>query len=48
MGVVGDYRWGAPRRKAMLAWEDARRNGPAEDNELSPLNDGTNGSFKSY
>lgn len=25
MGVVGDYRWGAARKKAMLAWEAARR-----------------------
>ncbi|RJP82722.1 MAG: methylated-DNA--[protein]-cysteine S-methyltransferase [Candidatus Zixiibacteriota bacterium] len=30
LGVVGDYRWGATRKRAMLGWEAARRN-PVED-----------------
>jgi AraC family transcriptional regulator of adaptative response/methylated-DNA-[protein]-cysteine methyltransferase len=25
MGVIGDYHWGAARKKAMLAWEAARK-----------------------
>ena len=24
MGVVGDYRWGPQRKRAMIAWEDLR------------------------
>lgn len=26
IGVAGDYRWGSARKKAMLAWEAAKRN----------------------
>lgn len=26
VGVIGDYRWGSARKKAMLAWEAAKRN----------------------
>jgi len=26
IGVIGDYRWGSARKKAMLAWEAAKRN----------------------
>lgn len=25
LGTAGDYRWGAPRKQALLAWESARR-----------------------
>jgi AraC family transcriptional regulator of adaptative response/methylated-DNA-[protein]-cysteine methyltransferase len=25
-GVIGDYRWGAVRKKAMLAWEQGQTN----------------------
>jgi AraC family transcriptional regulator of adaptative response/methylated-DNA-[protein]-cysteine methyltransferase len=24
-GIVGDYRWGGIRKKAILAWEDRQR-----------------------
>jgi AraC family transcriptional regulator of adaptative response/methylated-DNA-[protein]-cysteine methyltransferase len=24
MGIVGDYRWGSPRKQVMIAWEDLR------------------------
>lgn len=34
IGVVGNYHWGGARKKAMLAWEAARRYGQAS---LSPL-----------
>jgi len=27
IGVIGDYRWGSARKKAILAWEAAKRNG---------------------
>jgi AraC family transcriptional regulator of adaptative response/methylated-DNA-[protein]-cysteine methyltransferase len=27
IGAIGDYRWGSARKKAMLAWEAAKRNG---------------------
>ncbi|MGA2475075.1 MAG: bifunctional helix-turn-helix domain-containing protein/methylated-DNA--[protein]-cysteine S-methyltransferase [Terriglobia bacterium] len=30
MGITGDYHWGAARKKAMLAWEAARKNGESE------------------
>ncbi len=30
MGITGDYHWGAVRKKAILAWEAARRSGEAE------------------
>lgn len=30
IGVCGDYHWGAPRKKAMLAWEAARTHTPKE------------------
>ena len=35
MGITGDYHWGATRKKAILAWEAARRNG-----RLARSNDG--------
>ena len=30
MGITGDYHWGAARKKAILAWEAARRSGESE------------------
>jgi AraC family transcriptional regulator of adaptative response/methylated-DNA-[protein]-cysteine methyltransferase len=30
MGITGDYHWGAARKKAILAWEAARRSEEAE------------------
>ena len=30
MGIAGDYHWGAARKKAILAWEAARKNGESE------------------
>jgi AraC family transcriptional regulator of adaptative response/methylated-DNA-[protein]-cysteine methyltransferase len=30
VGITGDYHWGAARKKAMLAWEAARKNGESE------------------
>ena len=30
MGITGDYHWGAARKKAILAWEAARKNGESE------------------
>ena len=30
VGMIGDYHWGAARKKAMLAWEAARTNGESE------------------
>jgi AraC family transcriptional regulator of adaptative response/methylated-DNA-[protein]-cysteine methyltransferase len=27
-GVIGDYRWGHERKRALLAWEGARRASP--------------------
>ena len=30
MGITGDYHWGAARKKAILAWEAAHRNGDSE------------------
>ncbi len=30
MGITGDYHWGAVRKKAILAWEAARKNGGSE------------------
>ncbi|MCG3120794.1 MAG: Bifunctional transcriptional activator/DNA repair enzyme Ada [bacterium] len=32
LGEFGNYRWGAARKKAMLGWEAAKRNGNALDN----------------
>jgi len=30
MGITGDYHWGAARKKAILAWEAARKSGESE------------------
>jgi len=30
-GAFGEYRWGAPRKRAMLAWESAMREDVAAD-----------------
>ncbi|HXG27891.1 MAG TPA: MGMT family protein, partial [Nevskiales bacterium] len=34
-GAVGDYRWGAARKKAMLAWESGR-NRFSEERFMTP------------
>ena len=33
-GVIGEYRWGAVRKRAMMAWESAPRSG-VETSELA-------------
>jgi len=35
-GVIGNYRWGPARKKAMLTWEAARKGDPSTQIGLSP------------
>lgn len=34
-GIINQYRWGAPRKKAILGWEASRKTAPADSNFIN-------------